>query len=311
MKENTMVKRSLYYYDLIWKVYDDTRGDYKSIKNKNIRFENFLEKFHLKQDEILDGKYIISTEKGDNVFIITDYIDDNYIDFRIVLSKNNALPLVEAGGSLKELEEYIGKTQNIAEITHCVFFRKTGILGGEFNFSGARVSVLNWYMPRVLAKDGDDKKLYEVKFVSKINNDAYKKLDSKKGYTLFEMSFKPDSDVFREVLAEKSIFFGAVQSVPDAEVIEITVKKRKKNKKDYHRMSPILTGKEIQHILKEYRDDVEKFYVSQETYSDGVDLLTDKLVTKVDIIRTKKRTIDSKDIYQKIKNFYKEEIAQQ
>ena len=231
MKENT-VKRSLYYYDLMWNVLDETRGIYKCVKNKNVKFENFLKKFHLQKGEKLDGKYIILTEKGDNTFIITDYIDDKHIDFRIVLSKNNALPLVETGGSLKELEEYIGKTQNIAEITHCVFFRDTGILGAEFNFSGARVSVLNWYLPKVLFKDGDDKNLYEVKFISKINDDAYMKLDSKKGLTLFDMSFRPDSDAYREILSNKSIFSGAVQSVPDAEVIEITVKKRKKNKKD-------------------------------------------------------------------------------
>lgn len=307
MKEQ-QVKRSLYYYDLVWKVLDEERGEYKAVRNKNVKFENFLKKFKLEEGKKLEGKYIILTEKGDSVFVITDKIDDDHIDFRIVLSKNNALPLVETGGNLKELEEFIGKKQNIAEITHCVFFKKTGILGGEFNFSGARVSVLNWYMPRVLAKDGDDKNFYEVKFVSKINNDAYKKLDQEKGLTLFDMSFKPDSDVYREVLAEKSIFWGAVQSVPDAEVIEITVKKRKKNRKDYQRMSPVLTGNEIQQILREYRDDIGRFYVSQETYSDGVDLLNDKLVTTIDIIRTKKRTIDSQDIYQKIKNFYRTEI---
>ena len=307
MKEQ-QIKRSLYYYDLIWKIFDEDRGEFKNVRNKKTKFENFLNKFNFKKGERLNGKYIILTERGDSVFVITDNIDDDYIEFRIVLSKNNALPLVETGGNLKELEEFIGEKQNIAEITHCVFFKKTGILGGEFNFSGARVSVLNWYMPRVLAKDGDDKNLYEVKFVSKINNDAYKKLDHNKGLTLFDMSFKPDSDVYREVLAEKSIFWGAVQSVPDAEVIEITVKKRKKNKKDYQRMSSVLTGKEIQRILKEFRDDVGRFYVSQETYSDGVDLLNDKLVTTIDIIRTKKRTIDSQDIYQKIKNFYREEI---
>lgn len=307
MKEQ-QVKRSLYYYDFIWKVFDEERGEYKAVKNKKVKFENFLKKFNLKEGEKLNGKYIILTEKGDSVFVITDNIDNEYIDFRIVLSKNNALPLVETGGSLKELEEFIGKKQNIAEITHCVFFRKTGVLGGEFNFSGARVSVLNWYMPRVLAKDGDDQKLYEVKFISKINNDAYQKLDKEKGFTLFSMSFKPDSDVYREVLSKTSIFSSAAMSVPDAEVIEITMKKRKKNRKDYQRMSPVLTREQIQQIIKEYRDDVERFYVSQETYSDGVDLLTDKLVTKVDIIRTTKRTIDSQDIYQKIKNFYREEI---
>lgn len=308
MKEQ-QVKRSLYYYDLVWKVFDEERGEYKAVRNKKVKFENFLAKFNLQEGEKLNGKYIILTEKGDSVFIITDNIYDDYIEFRIVLSKNNALPLVETGGNLKELEEFIGEKQNIAEITHCVFFKKTGILGGEFNFSGARVSVLNWYMPRVLAKDGDDQKLYEVKLVSKINNDAYKKLDREKGFTLFSMSFKPDSELYREVLSKTTIFSSAALSAPDAEIIEITMKKRKKNKKDYQRMSPVLTREQIQQIIKEYRDDVDKFYVSQETYSDGVDLLTDKLVTKVDIVRTKKRTIDSQDIYQKIKNFYKEEIG--
>ena len=73
-------------------------------------------------------------------------------------------------------------------------------------------------------------------------------------------------------------------------------------------MSPVLTGDEVQQILREYRDDIGRFYVSQETYSDGVDLLNDKLVTTIDIVRTKKRTIDSQDIYQKIKNFYRAEI---
>lgn len=307
MKDKT-IRRSLYYYNFVWKVLDEERGEYKPVKNKIVKFENFLQKFNLKEGEKLDGRYIIPTENGDSVFVITDNIDDNYIDFRIVLSKNNALPLVETGGNLKELEEFIGKTQNIAEITHCVFFRKTGILGGEFNFSGSRVSMLNWYMPRVLAKDEDNKKVYQVKFISKINNDSYKKLDKEKGFTLFSLSFKPDSEVYREVLSKTTIFSKAAMSVPDAEVIEITMKKRKRNKKDYQRMSPILTSEQIQQIIKEYRDDVDKFYVSQETYADGVDLLADKLVTKVDIIRTSKRTIDSQDIYQKIKNFYREEI---
>lgn len=48
--------------------------------------------------------------------------------------------------------------------------------------------------------------------------------------------------------------------------------------------------------------------MSQGSYSDGVDLLADKLVTKVDIVRTKKRTIDSSDAYKKIKKFYNEEV---
>lgn len=170
------------------------------------------------------------------------------------------------------------------------------------------MSTLNWYIPKVLHIDGDTASLYEIKFTPRLHDNTYERIAENETITLFEMSFKPDSDAYRNVLANRSLFRGAAQSVPDAEIIEITVKRRKKKRNGYTGMNSILDTEEIKSLIKDYRDDLSRFYVSQSSYSDGVDLLADKLVTKVDIVRTKRRTIDSKDAYKKIKDFYEEEV---
>lgn len=306
-KKENVVKRSLYYYDLSWKYFDEESGEYVSVKRKEKKFENFLKKFNFKGKKV-NTKYISTTENGDNLFIITDEIEEDKICFRIVLCKTNALPLIEQNGELEELEKYINKKQNIAEITHCVFFKSTNIIGSEFNFSGARISALNWYIPRTLSKCGDNQKIYQIKFMPKIDNDAYKKLAKNKTITLFDMTFKPDSDAYKNVLAHNSLFSGAVRNVPDAEIIEITLKRRKNKANSYTGMNDILSPNDLKELLTKYRDDIGRLYISQDSYCDAIDLLSDKLVSKVDIIRTENRTIDSKDAYKKIEEFYKEEV---
>lgn len=307
-KNKNSVTRSLYYYDFIWKIFDNTKKSFVTVKRKDERFTNFLEKFQFTKKKTIDKKYILSTENGDNLFIITDEIADKLVTFRIVLCKTNALPLIEEDGNLEELEEYINKKQNIAEITHCVYFKDSGIVGAEFNFSGARMSALNWYIPRILHIDGDVDNLYEVKFIPKLHDKSYERLAQNETLTLFDMCFKPDTEAYKNVLANKSLFRGAVSSVPDAEIIEITVKRRKNKKNKFVGMNDILDPDEIKELVTKYRDDVGRLYISQGSYSDGVDLLSDKLVTRADIIRTQKRTIDSKDAYKKIKKFYEEEV---
>ena len=73
-KTKNSVKRSLYYYDFVWNIYDETKNSYISVKRKEERFTNFLEKFHFANNQTVDKEYILSTEKGDNLFIITDKI---------------------------------------------------------------------------------------------------------------------------------------------------------------------------------------------------------------------------------------------
>ena len=306
-KKENVVRRSLYYYDLSWKYFDEKSGEYVSVKRKEEKFENFLKKFYFKEKKV-NVKFISMTENEDNLFIITDKIENDKICFRIVLCKTNALPLIEQDGELEELEKYINKKQNIAEITHCVFFKDTNIVGSEFNFSGARISALNWYIPKILNICGDNQKLYQIKFMPKIDNDSYKKLAKNETITLFDMTFKPDSEAYKNVLAHNSLFSGAVKNVPDAEIIEITLKRRKNKTNSYTGMNDVLSSDDLEELLTEYRDDIGRLYISQGSYCDAIDLLSDKLVSKVDIVRTKKRTIDSKDVYKKIEEFYKEEV---
>lgn len=302
------VTRSLYYYDLVWKEYDEKNKKFQDVKNKSIKFCNFLKLFEVKKSENIKTEYILKTEKDDTTFIIKDREDDDCIEFRIVLCKTHALPLVESKGALEELEDYIDENRNIAEITHCVFFKSTEIIGAEFNFSGIRVSMLKWYLPKILHQNGDQNSTYSVKIVPKINNDAYESLADDQTFSLLQIGFKPDSDLSAKIFSKKSIFRGLIEGTPDADVIEVIFKRRKTKKNKFAGINEILSQDELRLISEEYRDDVSKLYVSQGSYSDGVDLLADKLVGKVDILRTNKRTINSSDAYSKIRKFYEEEI---
>ena len=257
-KRENVVKRSLYYYDFTWKVYNKSKEKFIDVKRKDEKFKNFLECFKFKKNEAAEKKYILTTEKGDNLFIITDKVSDEMICFRIVLCKTNALPLVENGGNLEDLETYIDEKKNIAEVTHCVYFRDSEIVGAEFNFNGARVSALNWYLPKILHIDGDVETLYNVKFTPKINGDAYEKLAKNETLTLFELHFKPDSEAYKNVLANTSLFRGAVKSVPDAEVIEIAVKRRKTKKNSYTGINDILEREQRKTLSQNYREDIKK-----------------------------------------------------
>ncbi len=307
MGENNSVKRSLYYYDLIWKRLDRKNAKFVTVKNLSTRFSDFIDGFSLKKGKRVNKDYILKTEKGDEIFIIKDSDKKEYVEFRIVLCKTNALPLIESDGTLEELEEYISSSQNIAELTHCVFFKKTCIIGAEFNFSGARVSALSWYMKKILFNNGDQE-TYTLKVEPKINNDAYKSLDKNETFTLFEIAFKPDSDVSRDIFSNKSIFNGLISGMLDSDVVEVVLKRKKNKKNKFIGLNNVLSADEIKFIIEQYRDDMKKFKLSQGSYSDKVDLLADKLVGRVDIIKTTKRTISSKDAYKKITNFYNEQI---
>ena len=68
-KRENVVKRSLYYYDFTWKVYNKSKEKFIDVKRKDEKFKNFLECFKFKKNEAAEKKYILTTEKGDNLFI--------------------------------------------------------------------------------------------------------------------------------------------------------------------------------------------------------------------------------------------------
>ena len=123
-----------------------------------------------------DNDIMIEVKSGNKLFMIIDNDSENRIDFRIVLSRRDIIPFVEKNGKLESLTNYIGKNQNIAEITHGVYFKGYGVFGIEYNFNGARSSAIPQYFM-------EQSSVIEYMQLSNIlNMDAYLKLNTKKDF---------------------------------------------------------------------------------------------------------------------------------
>ena len=136
---SNQIKRSIYYYE--WFTHSHSSETNEVIRDKSSeKIVDFLHNLFEKQ-KIADSyrNFIVKTSQGEE-FIIVDKVEESSISFRIVLCRENALPYIEKNGKLEGLGTYIDADQNIAEVTHCVFFCKYGILGAEYNNNGARAT---------------------------------------------------------------------------------------------------------------------------------------------------------------------------
>lgn len=297
MNENKVI-RNLYYYDV--KAYNDNNTFDKNGKIITDFFNNLQNEQKINNDY---KKFFVTTSNDNELFIIVDNIDPDKILFRMVLCKKDSLPFIEKNGILENIRKYIADDQNIAEITHCIYYKKEMLLGIEFNFFGARANSFAVYLS-LLPNNG-------ISYVScqpKLNNDVYSKLISGKDYTLFDISLKTNSQAYSDMLSNKSIFKAIVDTVPDGDCFEIKIKKRRTKKNNNRGFNLPLTEKEIRILSQEYREDLEYFTVSQGTMSEKIDLLSDKFVSKVSVIRTENRNIDSQNMYNEIHNFFQSDV---
>lgn len=290
------VDRHLYYYDLYALCQDEKTKKYTRSGNL---VSDFFETLFDIQKGVADYKdFVEQTRNKDNMFIIVDTLEASHIDFRIVLCRTDALPFIEKAGKLEKLGDYIDADQNIAEITHCVFFPEYDIMGAEYNFSGARPTAISDY----ILKRGIAANLVTCR--AKLNYDAYEKLIEGEEYSLFDFSVRTNSDAYNKVLSKKSIFRAIQAEVPETDTFEVVLKKRKTRKNKFSGFTAPLSRGEIKYLLDNYRDDIERFSVSQTTFNNQIDLLSDKLVNKVVMTRTNERTIDSEEMYKEIRRYF-------
>lgn len=303
MEENIMsdkVERSIYFYEFF--SFDKNNDKIQAKESGSIVrfFHKLLE--DQKNSESFKN-FAVHMLQGEE-FIIVDEESDEFIKFRIVLCKENALPYIENNGKLENLESYIDADKNIAEVTHCILFKNYCILGAEFNFSGARATSI----PEYIAKRTEGDLITQCH--AKLNYNAYQKLIEEETFTLFDFTVATNSEAYMKVLSNKSIFSAIQAAVPESDTMEVVIKKKKTKRNFNSGFTLPISFTEIKDLLQNYREDIKKLNVSQGNYSEKIDLLADKFVGKAFLAKTKDRVIDQNEMYASIINFFNSDVKQ-
>ena len=283
------IKRSFYYYDLnLMKHQKDNFNKATLLRVKHQKEEyyaifEYLKKLQESEEKDDGAKLIADMEGGDKLYIIVDEL---------------AMPFIETNGQLSLITDYLNTDFTLAEVTHCVIFPESGIMGAEFNFNGARATAIRWYLPRVYNK------IDYVSCKDRLNGDAIKKLAEGETFSLFKLVVQNSEEMLAELAKKKSVFCIAAGGVPaEVDTYEITLKRRKtKRKRGFDSPIPI---DEMEEFIKDNRDFIKSFEVSQGSImKDCINLLEDKLVTTKEFVRSIKKTIDSQKAYEIIVDYY-------
>lgn len=303
------INRSIYYYDVAaYENLENNKGMARIKKQSDVIIKCFetidqLNKRLAKETDKLKRVQILqkleqNTINGDKIYILVDNIDKDsgIIRFRIILCRLDALPYIEQGGQLTNIGSVIEGDFNIAEITHCVLFTKYGVMGAEFNFNGARPSAISFYLPNF------NQKIAHFSCKGKMRKDAFEKLIDKGEYSLFELGVKNSPEMRRILRDDMGMIQAFTQDIPDIDIYEVVLKRRKTKKKKGFQL-PIEIEK-MKDFVDNNREQIQKFRVSQGTYKDSIDLLSDKLVCKSEFVLTENRSIDSESIYGLTENYF-------
>ena len=309
-KKKGKVERSIHYFDIVLqRLGKDKEESYVKYSNQSEKmlvvfryFEELnkklkKEKSKLKRLSILEMMEY-TTDSGDKLYVDVDEIDEKkgHIDFRLVLCRPDAFPYIEKEGKLESIVGLVEGEFNIAEITHCVMFYKEGVMGAEFNFNGARPSAISAYASFKCNK------IDRLVCTPKLRGDTFQRIADDRGYSLFQLKVKntPDMKVF---LRDKMGLIGStINEIEELDSYEIILKRRVGKKKIGF---PALMNKdEIQEFIGNNIEDIEKFEINQGIYRDPINLLADKMISRKEFVMTKKKTIDSKSMYDTIVNFY-------
>ena len=309
-KKNGEIERSIHFFDVTMQRLGTGKEEafvaYKNQQQKAISVFEYLQNIdkQIKKETRKAERLALlqeieyKTETGDKLYIKTDKIDKDkkYIEFRLVLCRPDAFPYIEKQGELESIVGLVKGDFNIAEVTHCVLFYEKGIMGGEYNFNGARPSAVAAYINSVC--DQVDR------FVCtpKMQKDVFDKIAEDKEYSLFQLKVK-NTPTMRVVLRDNMGFVGSMlDQIDDLDSYEIVLRRRTgKRKKGFQ---PLMSKKQMQEFIEHNSEDIEKFKINQGVYSDPVNLLNDRMVTKKKFVVTKQKNIDSASMYGAIENYY-------
>ena len=301
------VNRSFYYYDVDLFDFDKTGNTMVKVKNQEMRFNEIFSYIKDINDQIgesssnsekkrLQEKIEFPTSDGDKIYVIVDKINDDNIRYRLILCRKNALPLVEKDGILTFLTDYLPKDFSLAEITHCVLFQKDGIMGAEYNYAGARAKYIADYLSFGL------KKIPFVTCRPKINEKAFEKIIDGEPYGYFLLSVKNSPEMRAELSKRQGVFSALLHCSENVDEYEICLKRRITKKKDG--FEGLLTKSEMEEFVKNHKEGIKQFKVSQGAKKDAIDLINDKFVCTSNFVQTNNKSIDADEAYGVIISYY-------
>ena len=299
-KDNTIV-RSIYYYNAL--VYcRDSEGELKKTNKTSELLKDVFSK--IKKMQAQNDADIILELKGDNkLFMIVDDNLEDRINFRIVLSRKDSIPFVEKDGKLESLTNYLDEDQNIAEITHGVYFKGYDVFGVEYNYNGARSSAVAQYLER------ESSAIEYLRLSNILKMNEYLRLHRKKDYSLFDISIRNNSILHNKLMEQTSVF-KVHGDFEDIETYEVILKKKKSKKNGFKGFDFPMSYDLLEDILKNNREDIVKFKVSQDGISDKIDLLADKFVNRVTVVKKSNRAVDSQNMYDCINSYFMSAVSE-
>lgn len=289
------ISRSIYYYNAITYC-RDSKGELKISKRTNNFLKDVFSKIIKMQSEN-DSNIMMDLSSDNKLFMIIDDDLNDRINFRLVLSRKDAIPYVEENGKLESLTKYLKINQNIAEITHGVYFKEYSVFEIEYNFNGARSTAVGQYL------EEKSNIIDHMSLVSILQMDTYLNLNKNKEYSLFDIAIKNNSILHNKLMKNTSIF-RASDNYEEVEIFEVVLKKRKLKKHDYKGFALPISYDLLEDILKNNREDITKFKVSQDEISKPIDLLADKFVNHVKLVKNNNRVVDSESMYENINSYF-------
>lgn len=325
------VKRSIYFYDLYTYTVESSEkkpDDQKKVVEKDSHrlsafFSGLQERQHNKSRQLNNVAGQNRDQTSSNLFDYSDFFVDlpsgnrllikvyeqfeDRVFLEMILSRVNALPQIERQGNLESLGDLINQDQNIAEVTHCIYYQHYGVMGAEFNFSGAYPSKIADYINVVNEKYGSN---YITECSSKLDNDVFSKLDAGKDFSLFDLSLRKDERTQAYIRKEQGALGHFFSSISDVDTMQVVMKKRKTKKNDFRGFNPPMDIAAMQGFVRGYRESIARFNVSQGSISDSINLLSDKFSKRVMLDVDEERTIDSNEMFAYIDQTFNSDVKE-
>lgn len=310
-EKNATVNRRFFYYTVDIKHIDGAPNTAITCKDpKASLIETFKRIQKLKyHNSIFTPQYVVhQNSDGNYIYIIIDNLKSNKIEFRLLLCRDKLLPYIEENGKLTPLSNLLANSfQRMAEITHCIFFLNTNTMAMEYNFAGAKIKELAEY----LINKADYEYLSDISFLNLININTLKKLKANEEMSLLSIKVNANAYVINELIKADPSFKALNCNVDNVDQVELILRRRVSKKKSGFIINGI-NSTFIGKLFVNNKSDFGRFKVRYGYGTEEIDLLSDNFICKESFVPVgKTKTIDSEEAYQKMFQYYKDNVVNQ